>query len=1103
MILCRKNLVFIIIFFIFGCTNKKEKTLFEEISTNISHIDFQNKILDTDSINILDYLYYYNGGGVATGDVNNDGLVDIYFTSNQNGNKLYLNKGNFVFEDITEKAGVMGFADWTTGVTMADVNADGWLDIYVSTVSNHIPQNNHQDGKMFFPNGENQLFINNKNGTFTNKAKEFGLNIKGYNTQAVFFDYDNDNDLDFFQLQHSIHQTDTYGDTSLRRKYSEVSGCKLFKNDRGIFKNVTKNSGLLSSALGYGLGVAVADYNHDGYDDIYIGNDFHESDYYYINNTRGGFTETNNTAFGHQSNFSMGNDAADVNNDGWTDIVTLDMLPNDEKVLKSSNSDDAFDNYESLRQQGYSYQYSRNCLQLNTDKGNKFTEIGLYSGIAATDWSWSVLANDFDLDGYKDIFITNGIKQRMNDLDYIKFISSDSIKANAQGTRLYDKDILKKQPDGKWHNYAFKGKESLVFTDVSFNWGFNKASLSNGASYADLDNDGDVDLITNNINENASIYKNNANDDRGKKWLSVQMKKNNVDAIGAKCFVFSKGKMQYQQLQPVRGFLSSVEPKLFFGFEDTTIKKVDSIIIVWNNIEYSKILYCTVNKNILINDNEKFTINNYSNFIRNLIGNNVSNNIIELNSAIKIDWKHKENYSFVDFNRQWLIPHEYSTKGPAVAVGDINGDGIEDVFLGGAKTQPSVIFTQTTSGAFKQQIETEIAADSLSEDVDAEFFDADNDGDNDLYVVSGGNEYFGDMKPLADRLYINDGKGNFTKSTTLPNLYENKSCVTKADIDGDGDIDLFVGSQTNAQQYGLIPTSFLLLNDGKANFTIGTSKWNTNLEKIGMVSDAQFEDINKDGFPDLVVCGEWMQPIILINEKSNFAIQKNNFPKGWYQHLNIVDIDGDGFKDILLGNYGSNSKLLASTSHPMEMYINDIDNNGKRDQILSIYKNEDYFPFANKEYLEKQLPYLKKEFLSYTKMAGLTTSEIFRKKIDEKSKLSVDTLGSYWIKNNGGKSFTLKPLEKEMQWTPIFDSYVLKQNLIVVGNFYGVLPYEGRYDANAIFSQQYNGNIFTSKSSSHFNITGESRKIKPITIAGIKYLLVLRNNEMPLFMKIV
>ncbi len=1098
----KKYFLFIIVFFLFACKKKKEKTLFEEVSSSISHIDFQNKILDTDSINILDYLYYYNGAGVATGDVNNDGLVDIYFTSNQNGNKLYLNKGNFQFEDITEKAGVKGTADWTTGVVMADVNADGWLDIYISTVTNHQPVNNNANGKIFFPNGENQLFINNKNGTFTNQAKEYGLNLKGYNTQAVFFDYDNDGDNDFFQLQHSIHQTDTYGDTALRRKYSEISGCKLYNNDKGTFKDVTRKSGLLSSALGYGLGVAVADYNHDGYDDIYIGNDFHESDYYYMNNTKGGFTEKNNTAFGHQSNFSMGNDAADLNNDGWTDIVTLDMLPNDEKVLKSSNGDDAFDNYESLRQQGYSYQYSRNCLQLNTGKGNKYTEVGLYSGIAATDWSWSILANDYDLDGYKDVFITNGIKQRMNDLDYIKFISSDSIKANAQGTRMYDKEMLKKQPEGKWHNYAFKGNNNLKFTEVSTNWGFEKANLSNGAAYADFDNDGDVDLVTNNINDIASIFKNTANDDNSKKWLSVQLKKNNVDAIGAKCFVFSKGKIQYQQLQPERGFLSSVEPKLFFGFEDTTVKKVDSIIVVWNNIEYSKIMPSSINKNLIIYDTAKTTINNYTNFLENLITINVSKNIIELDNAIKIDWKHKENYSYIDFNRQWLIPHEYSTKGPAVAVADVNGDGLEDIFLGGAKTQPSVIFMQIINGEFKQTLSTEIAADSLSEDVDAEFFDADNDGDKDLYVVSGGNEYFGEMKPLADRLYINDGKGNFKKSTTLPNLYENKSCVTKADIDGDGDMDLFVGSQTDAQQYGLIPTSFLLLNDGKANFTIVTNKWNVSLEKIGMVSDAQFDDINKDGLPDLVICGEWMQPCIFINKKNKFELQKNNFPSGWYQHVNIIDIDGDGFKDILLGNYGTNSKFSASSKHPLEMYINDIDNNGKKDQILSVYKNEDYFPFMNKEYLEKQLPYLKKEFLSYTKMAGLTTNQIFKKKIDEKLKLRTDTLGSFWLKNNGRENFDIKPLEYEMQWTPIFDSYLLNQNLIMGGNFYGVLPYEGRYDANAIFSQKYNGSKFTNTSSSYYNITGEVRKIKPIIVAGVKYLIVLRNNETPIFMKI-
>jgi enediyne biosynthesis protein E4 len=1089
-----KKYSYIIIIFFFSCTNKKVKTLFEEQPSSQTNIHFVNKIEDTDSLNILDYLYYYNGAGVATGDINNDGLVDIYFNSNQHGNKLYLNKGNFVFEDITDKADVKGTADWTTGVVMVDVNADGWLDIYISTVTNHQPQSGSSTGKVFFSNGENQLLINNKNGTFTNKAKEYGLNLKGYNTQAVFFDYDRDGDVDLFQLQHSIHQTDTYGDTSLRKKYSEVSGCKLYRNDNTIFTNVTKESNLYSSALGYGLGVAVADYNHDGWQDIYVGNDFHESDYYYINNQNGTFSETNATAFNHQSNFSMGNDAADLNNDGWTDIISLDMLPKDEKILKSSSGDETLDNYENQRQLGYSYQYSRNCLQLNTGRGKQFSEIGLYSGIAATDWSWAVLANDFNLDGQKDLFISNGIKQRMNDLDYVKFISSDSIKTNAQGTRIYDKEMLKRQPNGAWHNYAFSGNASLRFADVSTDWGFTKTNLSNGIAYADLDNDGDADLITNNINTEAGIFKNTTNDKKTTKWISISLKNNNVDAIGAKCFVYNKGQLQYQELQPVRGFLSSVEPKLFFGFADTTVQKIDSILIIWDNKEYQKLIDVTVNKNTVIKKEATIAIKEYANFISTLLTDNKDTNLVNITSSTNIKWQHKENLGFVDFNRQWLIPHEYSTKGPAVAVSDINKDGLEDVFFGGAKGQPSILYVQTATGSFTSISNTAIAADSLCEDVAAVFLDADMDGDSDLYVASGGSEYFDTMPALKDRLYINDGKGIFSKSTTLPNLYENKSCVTVADIDVDGDMDIFVGGQIDSKQYGNVPKSFLLINDGNANFTIATTTWNIQLEKIGMVSDAKFADINADNLPDLIVCGEWMRPTIFINQKNKFTIQQNNFPTGWYQHLNVVDIDMDGYKDIFLGNYGLNSKLNASSQYPLQLYITDVDNNGIKDQILSVEKDGNYYPFSSKEYLEKQLPYLKKEYLSYTNMAGHTTDEIFKKKLKGATIFSADTLGSYWLKNEKGKAFSIQPVNKEMQWSPIMDSYYNNSNLITTGNFYGVNPYEGRYDASAVTAQYFKNGRFQNIP---FSTTGEGRKIIPIKIGKNACIIIAKNNASP------
>jgi enediyne biosynthesis protein E4 len=1093
---------------IFFCSCGKKTPLFKSIDAATSNIYFNNKNEDTDSLNILDYLYFYNGAGVAVGDINGDQLPDVYFTSNMQSSKLYLNKGNFVFEDITDAAGVGAIGGWTTGVTMADVNADGRLDIYVSKVGNHKATT----GVLYFASAKNQLFINNGNGSFSEKATAYGLDLQGYNTQAVFFDYDKDGDLDMFQLQHSIHQTDTYGDTSLRNKYSDISGGKLMRNDEGHFTNATAGSGIISSALGYGLGISVADFNNDGWDDMYIGNDFHENDYYYLNQRNGTFKEMNDTIFGHESNFSMGNDAADINNDGWMDIMTLDMLPADEKVLKSSLGDVEFSEYNNLHGSGYHYQYSKNCLQLNTGAGMRFSEIGLYAGVAATDWSWSTLVADYDLDGRNDIFVTNGIKHRLNDLDYIKFIASGEMK-DAPSAKTHDRRKIEKMPDGRWHNYIFKGAHDLKFNDKSADWGFAGAGYSSGAAYADLDNDGDPDLVVNNMNEPAGIYKNTTVPDTANNYLTLGFagSKKNIFGIGVKIFAYSGGTLQYKQLQPVHGFMSCSEPLIHLGLGTT--KVVDSLLIIWPDNKIKRMFSIVSNQKLVLNEQDaRDSVVNIELFIAKQLGADNPSVFTDITSSINLPFRHKENLSFIDFNRQWFIPHELSTAGPKVAVADVDGDGLDDFYVCGAKLQPGELFVQTKLGTFTSINKVVMGADSVCEEVDAVFFDADGDKDMDLYVASGGNEFYGKVAELDDRLFINDGKGNFAKSTGLPALPENKSCAKPCDFDGDGDIDLFVGSRANSQVYGQTPVSYLLANDGKGNFSIITDITAPGLSSIGMVTGAVFTDVDKDSRMDLVVTGEWMAPVVFKNDGKQLVKQAVSVAtNGWWSAIYAADIDGDGDEDLLLGNYGLNSKLKATADAPVLMYLADIDNNQVPDQLLVVNREGKKYPFLGKEDLEKQLPYLKKDYLGYSKMAGKTAEEIFGNRLQKAKLFEASTFASQLWLNSGKGNFATAPLPAPLQWAPLYAFYCAdfnkdgKNDLLSGGNFYGVTPYEGRYDAmlptlSLGIGKGLLSNTFPAEAA--LRINGEIRDIKPINLSGgRKALLLAINNDQIRFLQ--
>lgn len=1070
-----------------SCKQKKE-TLFESLSASQTNIRFNNKLEKHDLFNILYYLYYYNGGGVATGDINNDGLPDIYFTANhKSGNKLYLNKGNFQFEDITDKAGVAGSADWCTGVTMADVNGDGYLDIYVSVISNKYKLTGH-----------NMLFINNQNNTFTEKAKEYKLDFAGLCTQAAFFDYDRDGDLDCYLLNQSHHPHSNIVDTSNRRRYDPMSGDRLYCNnlsDSGYFSDVSAKAGIYQSNLGYGLGIAVADINQDGWDDIYVGNDFHENDYYYINNGNGTFSESGAKHFRHYSRFSMGNDIADYNNDGQPDVVTVDMLPPDEKTLKTYGSDENPDIYKvKLEIQGYQKQYSKNCLQRNNGKGQSFSETSLISGMSATDWSWAPLFADFDNDGNKDLFISSGIVKRPVDLDYVRFISDLDMKKGRQKTDAYDDEAIKGMPDGSSHPFFFKGDGKLHFSDVSEPWGTSDMKgYYNGAAYADLDNDGDLDMVINCIEAPAVVLKNNHPKKISTKIILKGLDKNRF-GIGAKVWVFYAGKMQYQQAMPTRGFQSSCDTRLNFGLD--SIRTIDSILVVWPNQKYQVVKTVPAVERITLEQSHAGGVFDYDAFFPQ-----PANPWEDISSQVNLNWKHQEN-DFLDYNKQYLIPHLLSNRGPRLAVADVNHDGLDDIYVCGATRQAGQLLIQQAGGQFRQADTAVFNPHALSEEVDALFVDVNKDGHPDLYVVSGGNQFDDGNPNLADHLYYNDGKGHFTEAANaIPAMLKNKSCVSAADFDQDGDMDLFVGGLADAKQYGIAQPSYLLINNGSGQFSPAQASV-INLQKLGMVTSASFTDINKDGWTDLVVTGEWMPVKIFMNNKGVFKANDLAQSTGLWQTVSVADVNGDGHADILAGNWGHNTKLYAGKNGPCKLYIKDFDNNGSVEQILCYTINGEEYTFLAKDELERPLPILKKAYLTYSEVAGKSVQYMFYDLFKDFTELKAEVLGSSLFLSDGKGGFVRSDLPDECQLSPLFSFLpfgdMRQPSVLAGGNFYGVIPYEGRYDAMLPSSLQFGGNGSARITDQMPWMEGEVRDLKWIQTGGGKKILVMARNNAPL-----
>lgn len=1076
---------FFILAVLASCSKQKDTPLFEKINANQSGINFANQLSYTEELNPYTYRNFFNGGGVSLGDINNDGLLDIFFSGNMVENKLYLNKGNWQFEDISQQSGTAGSNFWATGSTFVDINNDGWLDLYICISGPPSDQ----------PGRSNQLFINQKDGTFKEAAKDYGLDFKGLSVHAAFFDYDRDGDLDCYLLTNSFRSVGV-GQEIIQDQRNTPSadnaGNKLLRNDGDIFVDVTNDAGIFNSDIGFGLGITLSDYNQDGWPDIFVSNDFFEKDYLYINNQDGTFSEKSENYFESLSMGSMGADASDLNNDGLPEIMVTEMLPATLPRRKTKATYESWDKYSLNTSKGYYHQFPRNVLQRNVGNG-QFLEIGRLAGVAATEWSWGTLIFDSDNDGKNDIFISNGIYKDLLDRDYLNYMANEErIRSMIQNDEDVITRLIDVMPSKPVMNALFKNKGEFQFEDISQVAGLEDETFSNGSAYGDLDNDGDLDLVINNVNMPALVYKNNS-DTLSHRSIQIKLtaaQTENQFAIGAYVQAWSDSLNFSAYNFPSRGFQSSIDPKIHLGLGNT--KTLDSLRVTWPNGT------TTLLENV--STNQLLELDQSQGTFEQIITNNENSASLSLADKL-INYTHTEN-QFVDFDRERLLIEMFQNEGPAMAIADVNGDGIGDVFIGGAKDISAQLFVSNNDKLVLAQ-NAAFETDKISEDISAVFFDADNDGDQDLYVTSGGRAFSRISSALMDRLYLNNGSGEFTKSSqTLPftNYYSN-STVSAGDFDGDGDQDLFIGERFDPFTYGESGRAFLFQNDGKGKFTDLTTQVAPALLEIGMLTSSAWTDIDGDNDLDLILAGDWMPLQIFMNNGNGQLVRSENLPSlsGWWHTIKVTDIDNDGDLDIIAGNHGENTFLSSRT----RMYVNDFDKNGSKEQIYCEEINGKYYPIVDKDELIKQIPSLKKQLVFFEDYANKSIDELFNPEVLAETKVyEVQERRTGIFMNNSGK-FEFKPLPKEAQYSPIYALDVDDidedgiPDLLLGGNQYLVKPQFGRYDGlkGLILFGSKSG--FSSNKLEFLNIDGQIRHIKKTTINGKeKYLFVINNGPL-------